>query len=564
VDDTTLTPRWSFAITLLLILLVAAGLRLYRLPELPLGLHYDEATNGILAGEIAHGTTTPVFIPSYTGKEVLFFYWAGLWMKLLGVTPLALRLSAALAGLATVAATIWAVRELLHGQRDADWIALLTGAFLATSFWHLVLSRYGFRAVTQPLLQALTVAALWRGLRLTPSTPPPNRGGLEAGPSHGRRAWCGPSAPPPNRGGLGGGGVGNSIPWLLLAGLLCGLTAYTYLAARAFPIPLAAALLTLLVADRGQRRARLGQLAIFVAAAALALAPLAHYWLTHPGSFLTRTQQVAAANWAEAWAGIRACLGMFFLRGDPYIRFNLPHRPLFDPITAVLFLIGIIILISNSKPQTPNPKSSRRRSRLDICHLSFDICHLPLASRVFLLTYLPIMLLPSALAVGEITPSNLRAAGLLPFIYLFPALGLAALKTQVLRHSSFAIRHSPFVIRHSSFAIRHSAPRSPDAHHRRCLLPRLGVLRRSLLRRRRRPGRRRCNPQPNRPDRHHPLRRQHPLPPPHAGLPGRGLWDSPLAHWRANRRLPGGGRGALDLSPLRVGAPDLGTVGATG
>nr|HID14185.1 hypothetical protein [Anaerolineae bacterium] len=165
------TPRWPVVAALLLVLLVAAGLRLYRLPELPLGLHYDEAANGILASEIARGIKLPVFIPSYTGKEVLFFYWAALWMKLLGVTGLALRLSAAWTGLATVAATVWAVRELLHGQRDADWVALFTAAFLATSFWHLSLSRYGFRAVTQPLLQALTVGALWRGLR-SPSPPP--------------------------------------------------------------------------------------------------------------------------------------------------------------------------------------------------------------------------------------------------------------------------------------------------------------------------------------------------------------------------------------------------------
>jgi predicted membrane-bound mannosyltransferase len=100
------TTRWHFVIALLLVLLVAAGLRLYRLPELPLGLHYDEAANGILASEIARGVETPIFIPSYTGKEVLFFYWTALWMKLLGTTPLALRLSAALAGLATVAATV--------------------------------------------------------------------------------------------------------------------------------------------------------------------------------------------------------------------------------------------------------------------------------------------------------------------------------------------------------------------------------------------------------------------------------------------------------------------------
>lgn len=392
-DETTRTPRWLLATTFLLVLLVAAGLRLYRLPELPLGLHYDEAANGILASEIAQGVKFPAFIPSYTGKEVLFFYWAALWIKLLGATPLALRISAVLAGLATVAATVWAVRELLHDRRGATWVALLTAAFLATSFWHLVLSRYGFRAVTQPLMQALTVAALWRGLRLT----------------HSHRGE-----------GLGEGG-GKGILWFLLAGVFCGLTAYTYLAARAFPIPLAAALLVFLIADRRRWRARLGQLAIFVAAAALALAPLAYYWLTHPGSFLNRTQQVAAASWAEVWSGIRACLGMFFLRGDPYIRFNLPHRPLFDPITAALFILGIVVLIAGRKSvnqqigKSANPQSSYSLVSLSPCLL---------ASCVFLLVSLPVMLLPSALATGEITPSNLRAAGLLPFIYIFPALGL--------------------------------------------------------------------------------------------------------------------------------------------
>ncbi|MDY7078476.1 MAG: hypothetical protein SXV54_16295, partial [Chloroflexota bacterium] len=387
-DDSHPTPRWLFVIALLLVLLVAAGLRLYRLPELPLGLHYDEAANGILAAEIARGIKTPVFIPSYTGKEVLFFYWAGLWMKLLGVTPLALRLSAALAGLATVATTVWAVRELLRGQLDTKWTGLITGIFLATSFWHLILSRYGFRAVTQPLLQALTVATLWRGLR-SPSLP--RFGGKGRSEREGLR----------------------SLPWLLLAGFFCGLTAYTYLAARAFPIPLAAALLALFIADRGHRRARLGQLALFVAAAGLTLAPLAHYWLTHPGSFLNRAQQVAATSWAAAWAGMRACLGMFFLKGDPYIRFNLPHRPIFDPVTATLFLLGLAVVAYQFI------RLLRGASR--------SSAPLHLASLVFLLTCLPTMLLPSALATGDITPSNLRTVGLLPFIYLFPSLGIKAI-----------------------------------------------------------------------------------------------------------------------------------------
>jgi 4-amino-4-deoxy-L-arabinose transferase-like glycosyltransferase len=418
-DSSRSTPRWLFVLPLLLTLLVAAGLRLYRLPELPAGLHYDEAANGILAAEIARGVKAPIFIPSYTGKEVLFFYWTALWIKLLGAAPLALRLSAAAAGLATVAATAWAVRELLRGQRDAGRAALLTAAFLATSFWHVILSRYGFRAVTQPLLQALTIAALWRGLR--PPTPPLR-----------------PSPSPRKRGegeGLGAGKGG----WLLLAGLFCGLTAYTYLAARAFPIPLAAALLTLFIADRGRRRARLGQLTLFAAAAALTLAPLAHYWLTHPGSFLNRTQQVAAADWAEAWTGFRACLRMFFIHGDPYIRFNLPHRPLFDPVTAALFLLGLATITWQLVRLLRSPHRSHTPLRL--------------ASYVLLLTTLPTMLLPSALATGEITPSNLRTVGLLPFIYIFPALALSNLQSLISTLKSSVTRRLLTIIVHCSLFI---------------------------------------------------------------------------------------------------------------
>ncbi len=417
--NTTCILRWLFAATLLLILLVAAGLRLYRLPDLPLGLHYDEAANGILAGEIAWGAKLPVFIPSYTGKEVLFFYWTALWMKLLGATPLALRLSAALVGLATVAATYWAVRELLHSYRGAGWIALFAAAFLATSFWHLILSRYGFRAVTQPLMQALTVAALWRGLRL---------------------------------------GKGRGVPWLVLAGLLCGLTAYTYLAARAFPIPLAAALLTLLVADQGCRRARLAQVALFVLVAALALTPLARYWRTHPGSFMTRTGQVAATSWAKVWDGILDCLKMFFIQGDPYIRFNIPFRPIFDPITALLFLAGVIVLIWLPKSPILRRRAPGSRSG-QVSNLQPQTAqdHLWLMSRVFLLVSLPAMLLPSALAAGEITPSNLRAAGLLPFVYVFPALGLSVLQSLISNLISRRISESAsqrfLVICYLSFAI---------------------------------------------------------------------------------------------------------------
>ena len=179
-------------------LLLAALLRLPALSQFPPGLHYDEAANAILAGDIGLRGARPLFIPSYTGKEVLFFYLAGGVMRLVGESVFALRLTAACLGLLTVAAAYRVGRELPRDRRTA----LLGAALLAVSFWHLLFSRLGFRAISQPLLQALTVAALWRGLRLVETKP------TDA------QTWA----------------------TFALGGLFLGLTAYTYLAARLFPV----------------------------------------------------------------------------------------------------------------------------------------------------------------------------------------------------------------------------------------------------------------------------------------------------------------------------------------
>ncbi|MGD8857446.1 MAG: phospholipid carrier-dependent glycosyltransferase, partial [Chloroflexota bacterium] len=143
------------------ILLVAAALRLPALTATPPGLHYDEAANGLLAGDIGFRGQRPVFIASYTGKEVLFFYLAAAVMRVAGETVFALRLTAAYLGLLTVAAAYWLGRMLLADRR----LAVLAAGLLAVSFWHILFSRLGFRAISQPLLQALTVGALFAGLR---------------------------------------------------------------------------------------------------------------------------------------------------------------------------------------------------------------------------------------------------------------------------------------------------------------------------------------------------------------------------------------------------------------
>lgn len=341
---------------MIICLLAAAILRLPLLDEIPPGPHYDEAANAILAGDIGLRGERPVFIASYTGKETLYFYLAGGLAWLMGNSLFTLRLASVFIALLTIAATYWLGCELLRDRR----VALLAAALLAVSFWHLLFSRLGFRAISQPLLQALMVAALLRGLR--------------------RQDWR----------------------WLSFAGLSLGLTGYTYLAARLFPVLLLVGALPLLWGRErlGRHWRQLGGVAVI---ALLVLSPLLHYFMTHPEAFWVRIGQVSPDGSASLWESYWLSLGMFFAGGDPYWRFNIPGQPLFSPFWAAFLLLGWLLTLY-----------AFYRSRLDWQRAGFWL--------LFLAPW--IMILPTALAVGEIVPSNLRAIGLLPFIYYLPAVGL--------------------------------------------------------------------------------------------------------------------------------------------
>ena len=236
---------WLLVITLL----IAAGLRLWEIGTLPPGLHYDEAADTIIAQQIARGESAPIFVAAYTGKEVLFFYWAAAWMKLIGPSLFAMRLAAALLGVLTVAVTYRVVYEMFASgiprsapvglpparkKREAGcgMVALLTTIFIAASFWHVLMSRLGFRSIGEPFIQALALAALFRGLRLD--------------------RWG----------------------WITTGGALIGLNLYTYLAARLFPVAVAAIFFFLIAFDRGRRRLRLAQFLVVALAALVAAATM--------------------------------------------------------------------------------------------------------------------------------------------------------------------------------------------------------------------------------------------------------------------------------------------------
>ncbi len=357
-------------------------LRLWQLTAVPPGLHYDLAATALLGEQVAFAGYRPLFITAFTGHEVLFYYWLAAWFNLIGSSVFALRLAAALLGALTIPATFFAVREVLHGDEHAHPTAAFAAVLLAVAFFHLVFSRFGFRVIVMPLVQALALGFLFRGLRRQA------RGA-------GGRAWA-----------------WRSGYWdLALGGAFTGLAAYTYLSARLFPFPLAVFWLALLLFTRRAhaplRRWTAGFLTFGLAALA-AFAPLGLYFLQHPEDFLNRAAQVVARP-GEAellWRGFVGAAEMLFVRGEPYDRFNLPGRPLFPLPWALFFVVGLLGTLRGAF--RPGQSPGRR------------------AVEWLLLAWLPFMLLPTALSVNEVFPSNVRAFGLTPLVFVFPARGLLA------------------------------------------------------------------------------------------------------------------------------------------
>lgn len=195
---------------------------------------------------------------------------------------------------------------------------------------------------------------------------------------------------------------------MVVAGLCWGAAFYTYLAARftlvAMPL-LAAYLWWRLPSARWPR----GWLWMALAAILVA-APLGLYIATHWQATMGRATQVSVFDaaisgghpWRALWRNVWGALLGPFVRGDFIPRHNIPLRPAFGVVMAPVGLLGLVVLMA--------------RARRD-------------AAAALALIWCVAMALPTVLA--ENAPHFLRAVGVLPVLYLWPAVGLAWLADRV-------------------------------------------------------------------------------------------------------------------------------------
>ncbi len=358
---------FGWALLLLAVVGLAAVLRLGQLGSLPPGLYRDEAFNGLDALRVLDGERV-IFFEANNGREPLYIYLTAAATALLGRSTTSLRLAAALTGIFTT----WLTYKLA-----AAWFDRLTGLFAAfiwaTTLWAVHLSRIGLRPVLLPAALTLTFWLATRAYTRSPQSP-----NLQSPVSH----------------------LHSTLLWLA-AGLAYGLAFYTYLAVRFTPL-LLVLIIVYLVWQDGRRRLWPG-LVWFGLGTAVIITPLVLFYSQHFDLFLGRAGQVSIFNpvinegdlWGALWRQTGRALGMFLWRGDDIVRHNPPGRPVFDWLTAVPFLIGLV----------------------------WCVRHWRRAGAMILLLWTAVMLLPTILA--EDAPHFLRAVGVLPAVLIFPAIGLA-------------------------------------------------------------------------------------------------------------------------------------------
>jgi 4-amino-4-deoxy-L-arabinose transferase-like glycosyltransferase len=386
---------WSM---LFVLMIFAFSMRFYRLDEMPPGLHYDEAFNGLDAYHLLDTPIRdwPLFFTGNFGREPLLLWLMAPVHALFGPSTWTIRFLPALWGALLTPALAWLAWEAAPwlGVRNRRAFALWSGAAILALLWSQIFSRYGIRLSFFVLLQTLMWASLWRGMR----------GGDEA-TTDVRRQTSDDGRQTSDDGrqirdtehGTHNSQftIRNSL-WWSLAGLFAGLSFYTYLPARLLPV----ILLPVMGVALWQRRAEvMGQwrgMGVGVIVALVVVAPLGIYFIQNPLSFTTRVEQVSVVDREDDTLldNLQRTAAMFAWRGDANPRSNVPERPALDLLLAPFFLAGLALALWRF----------------------WDL------GRIWFLSGLIVMLLPTILS--EFAPSFQRAIGALPFVALATALGL--------------------------------------------------------------------------------------------------------------------------------------------
>ncbi len=302
-------------VLLLLLTLLAFGLRLWQLDSVPPGWRDDELINSLVISQKVLNGDLALYYPDASGHEALYHALNAIFLGLFGPSVPGIRWLSVILGTLAVPLTYMLGKRMFGST--VGWAAALGLTF---SFWSLMYSRIGLRHILLPLLALAAFNFFWQGLM-------GDRGAEEQGSK---------------------GAKQSPISNFLLAALFVGLGFYTYFAGRGVPLILLAFMAYVGLVRRDLFRQQWRRWALLLGIIFVLALPLAITLQQQPeaegrvAELAVPLIEARQGNFAPLLEYTRITLSMFHSTGDEEWLYNIPGRPLFGPIGAIFLWLGVL------------------------------------------------------------------------------------------------------------------------------------------------------------------------------------------------------------------------------
>ncbi len=291
--------------------IVVAGLviRLAYLTQHPYPWSGDEASIGMEARRLLDGSNTSWFSTGWSGQPNVSFLPTAISMVIFGQTFFAIKMTSVVVGTLAVLAVYLLGREWFGKE-----IGLLASGFLAAYPFHLHFSRIGVNNVLDSLMAPLVIWLVFRAVRT------------------------------------------KSLPSYLAAGIASGLTVYSYVGTRLVLAMGIGTFVFIMIRKKGYWRDSRLQLATYLAALLVTLAPIATFFILNPALFMTRIGQegiflngwlpnqvkiTGQSVWQVLFSQFSNTILVFFSQNATnFLNFD---RPYLTILGAIFFVIGLAI-----------------------------------------------------------------------------------------------------------------------------------------------------------------------------------------------------------------------------
>ena len=301
------TP-WTLLV--LAVLAVILFFRFYRLAEVPLEMTSDHIEKLMDVQDVLDGQTM-VYFERNTGREAIQFYLTALIINLFhtGLSFMSLKIGTVLCGLLTLPFIYLAGKELANRR-----VGLLAMFMAGVAYWPNVISRVGLRFPLYPLFVAPAFYFFLKGIR--------TKSRLD----------------------------------IVLAGIALGIGMHGYTPFRIVPVLIVAGVLIYLL-HAGSSKNRIFaivSLAIIAVVSFAIFMPLFRYSLDHTDIFYYRMMTRASSletplpgnPVALFFGNLKNAMLMFGYNDGSTWLHSIPNRPGMDQISAALFYLGMVLVLS--------------------------------------------------------------------------------------------------------------------------------------------------------------------------------------------------------------------------